>query len=61
MNMNISEIKGRSKLEKRLLAELRLVRYQLDQLKQESQQGMTEVQQIRELLKRKPQPLLIGR
>lgn len=61
MNMNISEIKGRSKLEKRLLAELRLLRYQLDQLKQESQQGMTEVQQIRELLKRKPQPLLIGR
>lgn len=61
MNMNISEIEGRSKLEKRLLAELRLVRYQLDQLKQESQQGMTEVQQIRELLKRKPQPLLIGR
>lgn len=61
METDISKIKGRSNLEKRLLHELRLVRYQLDQLLEESREVMSETEQISKLLERKRQPLLLGK
>ena len=61
MESDIFELKGRSKLEKRLLNELRLVRYQFNQLLKESREVMSETEQISKLLERKHQPLLIGR
>lgn len=61
MENNISQLKGRSKLEKRLLSELCLLRYQFDQLLDESREVMSETEQINKLLERKHQPLLLGR
>ena len=61
MDSNNSEIKCRTKLEKRLASELNLLRYQLDHLKQQSQQIMSETEQEKKLLERKYQPLLLGK
>ncbi len=61
MDSNNSEIKCRTKLEKRLASELNLLRYQLDHLKQQSQQIMSETEQTKKLLERKCQPLLLSR
>lgn len=61
MESNIFELKGRSNLEKRLLNELHLLRYQFDQLLEESREVMSETEQISKLLERKRQPLLLNR
>ena len=42
-------MRHRALLLKELQAELRLVRYQLDQLKQQNQKEMSQVEQIRKL------------
>lgn len=61
MESDIFELKGRSNLEKRLLNELRLLRYQFDLLLEESREVMSETEQISKLLERKHQPLLLGK
>ena len=61
MDSNNFEIKCRTKLEKKLASELKLLRYQLDQLKQQSRQIMSETTQEKKLLERKYQPLLLSR
>ena len=58
MDSNNSEIKCRTKLEKALALRLSLLEYQLNQLKQQS---ISESQQTKKLLERKPQPLLLGK
>lgn len=61
MQGNIFELKGRSNLEKRLLVEIKLMRYQLDRLLKESREVMSETEQTKKLLERKHQPLLLRR
>lgn len=51
-------MKYRTKLEKNLALRLSLLEYQLNQLKQQS---ISETQQMKKLLERKPQPLLLSR
>ena len=53
--------KTTTNLEKRLINEVALLRYQLELLKQQSQVDISEVEQTSKLLERKPQPLLLGR
>lgn len=61
MDINISEVNYRTKLEKRLFAELMLTKYQLEQLKQQSRKTLNETEQIKKLLTRKPKALLLDR
>ena len=58
MNSKDSKRKYRTKTEKYLGLRLSILEYQLNQLKQQS---ISESQQTKKLLERKPQPLLLGK